>query len=216
MKIKTVCVIGTGTLGTQIALVSAAAGYTVRTFDARKNTLFENLADLKTTLEDKNALPKVPFDKWDDLVANIQQFSDLPSAVKIADLVIEAVSEDLEVKKEVFTKLGELTPPHAILSTNSSSLPVSSVEQCSGRPQLCLNLHFSRPLEGLMHVDLMGGQPDPSRGDGGGRHFPTVPGLSPAQSEQGNARLLFQPCLARGEKGSPSHVGGRSSGFQRY
>jgi 3-hydroxybutyryl-CoA dehydrogenase len=157
MEIKTVCVIGTGTLGTQIALVSAAAGYTVRTFDTRENTLSENLADLKTTLEDKNAQPKVPFDKWDDLVANIQQFSDLPSAVKIADLVIEAVSEDLEVKKIVFTKLGEFTPPHAILSTNSSSLPVSSVEQSSGRPQLCLNLHFSRPLEGLMHVDLMGG-----------------------------------------------------------
>jgi len=215
MEIKTVCVIGTGTLGTQIALVSAAAGYTVRTFDTRENTLSENLADLKTTLEDKNAQPKVPFDKWDDLVANIQQFSDLPSAVKIADLVIEAVSEDLEVKKIVFTKLGEFTPPHAILSTNSSSLPVSSVEQSSGRPQLCLNLHFSRPLEGLMHVDLMGGsQTLPEVMEG--RHFSTIPGLSPAQSEQGNARLLFQPCLARGEKGSSSHVGGWSSRFQGY
>lgn len=157
MKLKNVCVIGTGTLGTQIALVSAAAGYNVRTFDTRENAIAENLADLKNTLESKNAKPKVPFNKWDELSAAIGQYSELSTAVKDADLVIEAVNEDLELKKKVFAQLGELTPPHTILSTNSSSLPVSRVEKSSGRPELCLNLHFSRPLEGLMHVDLMGG-----------------------------------------------------------
>ncbi len=157
MNIKNVCVVGTGTLGTQIAMVSAAAGYTVKTFDIRQNALAENLADLKRTIEDKNARPRVPFSEWNGLRERISQFSDLPLAVKDADLVIEAVSEDLAIKNKVFAQLGELAPPHAILATNSSSLPVSRVEKSSGRPELCLNLHFSRPLEGMLHVDLMGG-----------------------------------------------------------
>lgn len=157
MKIANVCVVGAGTLGTQIAMVSAAAGYTVKTYDPVKNALSKNLADLKSTLTAKNANPLIPINRWDNLSAGIGQFTNLSHACQDADLVIEAVNESLELKQEVFARLGKVTPGHAILSTNSSSIPVSRMEEYSSRPERCLNLHFSRPLEGLIHVDLMGG-----------------------------------------------------------
>lgn len=157
MQIKNVAIIGTGTLGTQIAMVAVAAGYQVKTFDAVEGALNKNLTDLKNTLQSKSATPFIPFKEWGDLAAKIGQFNKLEPAVADADLVIEAVNEDLELKKKVFAELGRLTPSHAILTTNSSSLPVSRVEESSGRPERCLNLHFSRPLEGMHHVDLMGG-----------------------------------------------------------
>jgi 3-hydroxybutyryl-CoA dehydrogenase len=157
MQIKNVAIIGTGTLGTQIAMVVIAAGYQVKTFDTVAGAMNKNLADLKNTLQGKSATPFIPLEKWGDLAAKIEQFNELGPALTDADLVIEAVNEDLELKKKVFAELGRLTPNHAILATNSSSLPVSRVEESSGRPERCLNLHFSRPLEGLHHVDLMGG-----------------------------------------------------------
>jgi 3-hydroxybutyryl-CoA dehydrogenase len=157
MQIKKVAIIGTGTLGTQIAMVAAASGYQVKTFDTVEGALDKNLADLKSSLQAKSATSPISFEKWDDLAAKITQFKELGPAVTDADLVIEAVNEDLELKKKVFAELGRLAPCHAVLATNSSSLPVSRVEESSGRPERCLNLHFYRPLEGLYHVDLMGG-----------------------------------------------------------
>ena len=157
MDIKKVSVIGAGNLGCQIAMICADAGYEVSTFDTVENALTKTLDYLKGGMQEKGAEPFIPFDKWDGLVAGIHQCSSLAQAVEEADLVIEAVNEELELKKKIFASLGELTPAGAILATNSSSLPVSRVEESSGRPQLCLNLHFGRPLEGLMHTDLMGG-----------------------------------------------------------
>jgi 3-hydroxybutyryl-CoA dehydrogenase len=157
MQIKNVAIIGTGTLGTQIAMVAVASGYQVKTFDTVEGALDKNLADLKSSLQAKSATSPISFEKWDDLAAKITQFKEMGPTVTDADLVIEAVNEDLELKKKVFAELGRLTPCHAVLATNSSSLPISRVEESSGRPERCLNLHFYRPLEGLHHVDIMGG-----------------------------------------------------------
>lgn len=155
--IKTVAVIGAGTLGSQIAMVSAAAGYRVTVYDLRPGALDKSLAELRQTLEAKGARPSVGFEHWERLMASMEQTRDLAAAVAQADLVIEVVPEDLALKRKVFEELGRLAPPQAILASNSSSLPVSRMEQSSGRPERCLNIHFSRPLEGLSHVDLMGG-----------------------------------------------------------
>jgi len=157
MEIKHVAVVGAGTLGTQIAMVTVAAGYKVSTYDTRPDALRRNLKDLEATLRGKRGLPAIPFEQWESLAERITETQDLDAAVSQADLVIEAVNENLDLKKKVFAELGRLAPPGAILATNSSSLPVSRVEKESGRPEQCLNLHFSRPLEGLNHVDLMGG-----------------------------------------------------------
>jgi 3-hydroxybutyryl-CoA dehydrogenase len=82
---------------------------------------------------------------------------DLGIAVQDADLVIEAVPEDVQLKNEIFAQIGRMAPPRAILATNSSSIPVSKMEASSGRPERCLNIHFYFPLEGVNMVDIMGG-----------------------------------------------------------
>jgi 3-hydroxybutyryl-CoA dehydrogenase len=67
------------------------------------------------------------------------------------------VPENLELKEAVFRQLGEMAPPEAVLATNSSSIPVSRLEQSSGRPERCLNLHFYMALQGVNIADVMGG-----------------------------------------------------------
>jgi 3-hydroxybutyryl-CoA dehydrogenase len=83
--------------------------------------------------------------------------SDLDAAIQDAELIIESVPENLELKREVFKELGEKASPETILATNSSSIPVSNLEQSSGRPERCLNLHFYMALQGMNIADVMGG-----------------------------------------------------------
>ncbi len=156
-KIKKVAIVGAGTLGAQIAVLAADAGYVVAAFDPNPEAFRKNLADLRRSLQNKGKEPFVPWDRWESCIERVEQGTDLESMVARADLVIEAAPENLELKRKVFRELGRKSPPQAILATNSSSLPVSRVEESSGRPERCLNLHFYRPLEGMNIVDVMGG-----------------------------------------------------------
>ena len=152
-----VSVVGTGTLGAQIALLAANAGYSVNVFDQQPGAFDEMIQKLQTDLKTKQVVPFIAFDRWDVCRRQIQQFEKLDAAVKAADLVVEAVPENLELKREVFRQLGEIAPPEAVLATNSSSIPVSHLEQSSGRPERCLNLHFYMALQGMNMADVMGG-----------------------------------------------------------
>jgi 3-hydroxybutyryl-CoA dehydrogenase len=83
--------------------------------------------------------------------------TDLDQAVKEAEFVVEAVPEDLALKRKVFEELGRKAPPEAIFATNSSSMPVSRMEDASGRPERVLNTHFYMILDGMNMADVMGG-----------------------------------------------------------
>jgi 3-hydroxybutyryl-CoA dehydrogenase len=96
-------------------------------------------------------------DQWATGAEKVALCRDLKEAVKNADLVIEAVSENLELKRKVFQSLDALAPQGAILATNSSSIPISRIESATHRPEQCLNLHFYFPLMGVNMVDIMGG-----------------------------------------------------------
>jgi len=152
-----VAVVGTGTLGAQIALLAASAGYSVNVFDQKPGAFDEMIDKLQMDLKAKQVAPSIAFGQWDECRRQIQQFEKLDAAVKAADLVIEAVPENLELKCEVFRQLGKLAPPEAVLATNSSSIPISHLEQSSGRPERCLNLHFYMALQGMNMADVMGG-----------------------------------------------------------
>ena len=79
------------------------------------------------------------------------------ACIKDADLVVEAVTEDLETKREVFKEMGENAPAKTVFASNSSSIPISRMEEPSGRPEGCMNIHFYLPLQGMNMVDLMPG-----------------------------------------------------------
>lgn len=152
-----VAVVGAGTLGAQIALLAANAGYSVNVFDQQPEAFDAMIQKLQADLKAKQVTPFIEFDQWDVCRRQIQQFEKLDAAIEAADLVIEAVPENLELKCEVFRQLGEIAPPEAVLATNSSSIPVSHLEQSSGRPERCLNLHFYMALQGMNMADVMGG-----------------------------------------------------------
>lgn len=152
-----IAVIGTGLLGTQIAMVSAYAGYKVSVYDTKEGAFNETYDKLYADLKSKNVNPYIPWDDWEKCKNSIQFTTDLSNALKDVDFVVEAITEDVEVKRKVYKQLGEKAPAKAIFASNSSSLPVSRMEESSGRPERCINTHFYLPLQGMNMADLMAG-----------------------------------------------------------
>ncbi len=101
--------------------------------------------------------PLIPWEKWEPAKKAVKQVASIDEAVTDAQLIIEAVFENVELKNKIFKELGEKSPKDCIIATNSSSIPVSKMEASSGRPERCLNIHFYFPLQGVNMVDIMGG-----------------------------------------------------------
>lgn len=152
-----ITVIGTGTLGAQIAMLSANAGYQVKTFDSREGAFSETMDKLGSDLRSRVDQPFIPWDRWEDCASKISHLTQLSEAIGDADLVVEAVPEDMELKRQVFRQISQHASPGAVIATNSSSIPVSRLEESSGRPERCLNIHFYMPLQGMNIADVMGG-----------------------------------------------------------
>jgi 3-hydroxybutyryl-CoA dehydrogenase len=130
IKIKNISVIGIGNLGRQIAIWAASYNYRVHVYDNDPRSMPRFLDDAQRLLKEKGAGGEViPHDS-------------LSEAVQDADLVIEAVPEKLELKKQVFQQIDESAPLHAIVATNSSSIPVSRLESAVKRKEKVLNIHF--------------------------------------------------------------------------
>ena len=154
---ENVAVVGAGFLGNQIALLSAYYGYNVSTFDSKATAFDDTYKTLVADFHNKKINPVVPWDKWDSLKKEISFSRDPAVALKDADLVVEAVFEDFEVKKNVFKLMGANAPAKAIFASNSSSMPISRMEASSGRPEKCINTHFYAPLQGMNMADLAPG-----------------------------------------------------------
>jgi 3-hydroxybutyryl-CoA dehydrogenase len=154
---QNVTVIGTGTLGTQIALLAGNAGYNVTAYDTQAGVLDQTFEKLRASIDAKGIEPYIPWEQLERVRGQIFETTRLEEAVQNADLIVESVPENLSLKQSVFKELGEKAPPHTIIATNSSSMPVSLMEESSGRPDKCLNTHFYVILEGMNMADVMGG-----------------------------------------------------------
>jgi 3-hydroxybutyryl-CoA dehydrogenase len=162
-EIRSAAVIGTGTMGRQIAALIAASGIPVRLWDADPAMLEaarDRIADETRTLPD---LPRYAHHQFairppadvDVLLDRITPAESLADAVSGADIVIEAVREDLETKKTLFAEVSRLALD-AILTTNSSSLPSSQIASAVTDPGRFLNTHFFAPIWSRPMVELMG------------------------------------------------------------
>ncbi|MFX0010969.1 MAG: 3-hydroxyacyl-CoA dehydrogenase family protein [Candidatus Hermodarchaeota archaeon] len=129
-EIKRVAVVGVGYLGKQIAEQTASKDYSVSLYDVNK----EDLEKFSRKLERKKRVYKIP--------GEISWHERIEYAVKDADLIIEAVPENLELKKEIFKVIDQAASSHAIIATNSSSIPVSKLEDSVKRKDKVLNIHF--------------------------------------------------------------------------
>lgn len=152
--IQRVAVIGTGTMGAQIAALTAFSGREVAIFDAVPGAPDRGLdrirGEILPGIERAGFIAGSPADTWQRLRVG----SSLADAVDGADLVIEAVREDIETKKSVFADLSRFAP-EAILSTNSSSLPSALLTESVAHPERLLNTHFFAPIWVRTMLELM-------------------------------------------------------------
>lgn len=142
-----VAVIGAGAMGSGIAQACAAAGHAVRLHDARDDAVTQALAMLTADLEKRVAAGKAHQDDVDALRDRIAPGNTLEEAVRDADLVIEAVFEDLRVKQDLFERLGRIAGPETLLATNTSSLRVQDLAAVTEGPERVLGLHFFFPAQ---------------------------------------------------------------------
>jgi 3-hydroxyacyl-CoA dehydrogenase len=156
MKIKNVTVFGSGILGAQIAFHAAYHGYNVTLFDIKEELLvlvklkFEQFKRMYQ--QDINAA----ITDLDTAVTRISMTADLAESVKDADLTIEAIPEDIRIKKDFYTRLGALAPEKTIFCTNSSTLLPSQFAAETGRPEKFLALHFANYLWKNNVAEIMG------------------------------------------------------------
>jgi 3-hydroxybutyryl-CoA dehydrogenase len=158
MPMKKIAVIGAGTMGTQISVQIANHGYEVSLMARHPEKFQKSLRDLADSLHNTGGIAAPVLEEWLQGAGKVKLREGLPEALRGADLVVEAVSEDLELKRNLFARIDSLAPPDAILSTTSSTIPVSRIEDATRRPARCLNLHFYQPAMLVNMVDIMGGK----------------------------------------------------------
>ena len=162
-QIKRVAVIGTGTLGTQIAVHSSYHGCEVSAYDPDEASFRRTIAMIRLRVANSNRKPTISLKDIQRQAKKIKLARTIKEAVQDADLVIEAIPEDLALKRRIFKQIDSFAPKNAILATNSSSIPVSKIAKATKRPEKCLNLHFYSLDLGRNIVDVMGATKTPRR-----------------------------------------------------
>ncbi|UCH57757.1 MAG: 3-hydroxyacyl-CoA dehydrogenase family protein [Candidatus Bathyarchaeota archaeon] len=155
--IEKVSIIGAGFMGSQIGLQCASHGLDVRLYDVSDQALGEAVRFIEGELEERMKGGQITDEDEKAILGRISLAGDLAEAVSDADLVIEAVPERLEVKREVFRMLDEACPERTIIATNSSSIRVSKIEDATNRLDRVLNAHFYSHLSRRRIVELMRG-----------------------------------------------------------
>lgn len=154
-NISTILVIGAGTMGRQIAMSAALAGYTVILQDISSDGLAAARTELEGWATGRVAKGKLGRETADEALRSLRYSTDLDSSASNADVVIEAATERLDIKTQIFEKLGVLAPAHAILATNSSTLGSSKVAAASGRAAQVCNMHFFNPALVMKCVEVV-------------------------------------------------------------
>ncbi|MFV1957843.1 MAG: 3-hydroxyacyl-CoA dehydrogenase family protein [Planctomycetota bacterium] len=155
MDIRSVLVVGAGTMGRGIAQVAALGGYQAVLFDVAPDLVTAGLAQVETSLAKGVSRGKITPQARDAALGRLSAAAEMAPAAAAADLVVEAVPEDLGLKCSVFRDLGRYAPPHTILATNTSSLTVSEIAEASRRPERVLGMHFFNPVPILTLLELV-------------------------------------------------------------
>lgn len=156
-EVRRVCVVGAGLMGRQIALNTAHHGYAVRVWDADPKQVASARRWLDEYLAGRIEKGRWTKDEVDAARARLVFAKDLAEAGAEADLAIEAVIEDLEIKQKVFADLDRMCPPRAVLATNSSTFVSSLVASATKRPAQVANLHYFNPAMVMEVVEVVQG-----------------------------------------------------------
>ncbi|GAG12004.1 unnamed protein product, partial [marine sediment metagenome] len=155
MEIKKVSVIGAGTMGHGIAQVTATAHMDVSLNDVKDEFLARAKSGIDTSLDRMLKKEKITEKEKEAILSRITFTTDIAKAVKDADLVIEAIPEDLELKKEMFKKLDSLSKPEAILATNTSQYSITEIASVVANPSRVIGTHFFNPPVMMRLVEIV-------------------------------------------------------------
>ncbi|MHA1618472.1 MAG: 3-hydroxyacyl-CoA dehydrogenase NAD-binding domain-containing protein [Promethearchaeota archaeon] len=156
--IKNVVVIGAGLMGSGVSQVSLQSGYAVTLVDIKQEYIDKGIKGILKglgRLEQKGRLGEGVTAQ--SLVEKIRQSTDLADAVKDADIVIEAVIENLKIKQSVFKTCDENAPSHCILATNTSSMSITKITEVTNKPERCVGVHFFNPVPLMSLVEVIKG-----------------------------------------------------------
>jgi len=155
MQVHTVAVVGAGTMGSGIAQICAQKGWQTRLCDAFPESLEKGMENIERFWDkgiEKGKTTKQEKKEWSK---NLEFCIDITEAVDGADLVIEAVPEILELKKEIFIQLEEIAPKNAILATNTSSISISSIANVTSCPERIIGMHFFNPVPIMKLLEIV-------------------------------------------------------------
>ena len=153
--VKTVAVIGAGIMGRGIAHAAALGGYRTILEDILPTTLRKAETEIRTNLDKAVELGKVKAADADAAFARIEYGSSVDEAAREADLVIEAVPEEMESKIEIFTLLDKICRPATILASNTSSLSVTEIASVTYRAPKCVGMHFFNPVHKMKLLEVV-------------------------------------------------------------
>ncbi|MFN2463123.1 MAG: 3-hydroxyacyl-CoA dehydrogenase family protein [Candidatus Dormibacteria bacterium] len=157
MEIKSVCVVGAGTVGSQLAFQAALGGLSIRLTSRRQETLDKGIANATRLLRRRVEKGTLTEFECEDAIARVSHTTKLEEALPGADLMVEAVAERLDVKEEVFRRAGELADEPTILATTSSTIGIHKLAPLTGRPDRCINAHFFNPVLLMDLVEVVRG-----------------------------------------------------------
>jgi len=156
MQIETVMIIGAGQMGSGIAQVCAQAGYQVYINDLQEDLVKKGLGSIEKNLNRQVQKERMTENEKAIILDRLIKSTDVKDAGNV-DIVIEAAVENLEIKKRIFKDLDQFAPDHAILATNTSSLPITEIAAATNRPEKVIGMHFMNPVPVMKLVEIIRG-----------------------------------------------------------
>jgi 3-hydroxybutyryl-CoA dehydrogenase len=154
---KNISVIGAGTMGNGIAHVFAQAGFKVSIVDVSLAQLDKAILTITKNFDRQIAKGTVTEEQKKQALGNIKCISDMIEGVKEAELVVEAATENVDLKLEIFDQLDEYAPKNAILATNTSSISITKIAHTTNRPDKVIGMHFMNPVPVMKLVEVING-----------------------------------------------------------
>ena len=157
MDIQKVCVIGMGTMGSQIGVVCAKGGCETAMVDIGPDQVEQGLTHIQSFLKAQEKKGRMEPETQNRILSLITTHTDIPQGVKEADLVIEAVYEDIGVKRDTFRRMDAASPGHTLLASNTSTLWIAEIAAATHRPEKCIGTHFLIPAALTPLVEVVKG-----------------------------------------------------------
>ncbi len=154
---KNISVIGAGTMGNGIAHVFAMHDFNVQLIDISEKALEKAIATIDKNLDRMVRKEKITAEQKEATLANISTFTELQQGVKEADLVVEAATENVELKLKIFAQMDEFAPENAVLATNTSSISITKIAAATKRPDKVIGMHFMNPVPVMKLVEAIRG-----------------------------------------------------------